>query len=227
MNLYTDEILEAYGRWQGIQSSPSKESLKRPNGMPIFRNHFIEYRIARAHPLVPFFWVIPVSTLLFLKGLEYRPFTQSLGLLVVGFLSWTLIEYVIHMFLFHKKITPTTPPRIKFLVFMLHGYHHEFPNDPTRLVMPIILAWPLGTLLGFCFWLILGSSLFFAFYGGLLLGYLAYDAVHYYEHYVQPTSALGKFMRKFHAIHHFMDENKNFGISTPIWDKVFMKFKAP
>ena len=55
------------------------------------------------------------------------------------------------------------------------------------------------------------------------MGYLAYDWIHFYEHHIQPKNKAGLFMRKFHAIHHFVDHNKNFGISTPLWDVVFRK----
>ena len=225
--MYTDEILAAVDRWTGIQSAPTKESLKSPNGLRVFHNSFIEFWIARAHPLVPGLWAIPVSLFLFWKGLEYQPLTVSVALFFTGFFSWTLLEYLIHLLLFHKKITPATHPKVKFFIFMLHGYHHEYPNDPSRLVMPIIIAWPLGTLIGLAFWLILGSALFFSFYSGLLIGYLAYDWVHFYEHHIKPTNRVGLYMRKFHSIHHFVNENKNFGISTPIWDWLFGKAQEP
>ena len=223
MSMYTKEILAAVQRWNGILPTPSKEALKSPNGLRVFNNSFIEFWIARAHPITPGVWAIPASLVLFWKGAHYQNGLNSFLLFLVGFISFTLTEYLIHYFLFHKEITPKTSPRVKFFIFMLHGYHHEYPNDPSRLVMPIIIAWPLGILLGVSFWLVMGSALFFSFYSGLLMGYLAYDWIHFYEHHIQPKNKAGLFMRKFHAIHHFVDHNKNFGISTPLWDVVFRK----
>ena len=227
MSMYTDEILAAVIRWNGILPTPSKEALKSPNGLRVFRNSFIENYIARAHPIVPGLWVLPVAAFLFSIGLSYKSVPVVSALFVIGVLSWSLLEYTLHLLLFHKEITPTTHPRVKFAIFMLHGYHHEYPNDPSRLVMPIILAWPLGAIIGFAFWLMLGSSFFYSFYSGLLIGYLAYDWMHYYTHHIRATNRAGKYMRKFHAIHHFVDHNKNFGISSPLWDWVFGKAREP
>ena len=225
MSLYTNEILTAVDRWNGILPAPSKEARKTPNGLTVFKNTFIENWIARAHPIVPGLWAIPTSAVLFWLGLSHQSPLNGVYLWIIGFFSWTLLEYAIHLYLFHKKITPKMNPQVKFLLFMMHGYHHEFPNDGSRLVMPIILAWPLGFLIGLIFWMIMGSNYFFSFYSGLLIGYLAYDWMHYAEHHVAFKSKAGKFMRQFHSVHHFIDENKNFGISTPIWDWVFGKAK--
>ena len=223
MSIYTKEILEAANRWNGILPAPSKEARKTPNGLPVFNNKFIETWIARANPIVPGLWAIPVSSILFWIGSSHQSISVGVYLWIIGFFSWTLLEYAIHLYLFHKEITPNMNPKVKFLLFMLHGYHHEYPNDGSRLVMPIAVAWPLATIIGLIFWMLMGTNIFFHFYSGLLIGYLAYDWVHYAEHHVNFKSKAGKFMRLFHSIHHFVDENKNFGISTPIWDWVLGK----
>src|SRR5262245_9867099 len=50
-----------------------------------------------------------------------------------GLLIWTLTEYLVHRSLFHLR--PRSRPAQR-LVFIVHGIHHETPDDPTRLLMP-------------------------------------------------------------------------------------------
>ena len=56
---------------------------------------------------------------------------------------------------------------------------------------------------------------------GFIIGYLCYDMVHYYTHHAQPTTRLGKTLRRLHLLHHFRDPTRGFGVSAPWWDYVF------
>ena len=147
----------------------------------------------------------------------------TLGLLAFGILSWTLMEYVLHRWLFHRR--PSSWEFDKVQMFMLHGYHHEFPNDPWRLVAPPIMAWPVTLIVGSLLVLALGWNLGLAYLGGMALGYLSYDWIHYWEHHGKPKSKLAKMMRRLHSIHHFQDAEVNHGISSPLWDGVLMTFR--
>ena len=65
----------------------------------------------------------------------------TIGLFTLGVLLWTLLEYVLHRFLFHISSKDESG---KIRAFMMHGYHHEFPNDKMRLVAPPLMAGTLG-----------------------------------------------------------------------------------
>ena len=69
--------------------------------------------------------------------------------------------------------------------FIIHGIHHDHPNDKMRLVMPPSVSIPLAAIFFLGFWLVLGDAAFPAF-GGFMLGYLAYDYTHYYVHHFMP-----------------------------------------
>lgn len=88
-----------------------------------------------------------------------------------------------------------------------------------------------------------------ALFGGILLGYVMYDVTHYYVHHGQPKSQVPRslkvkynkrhdtslfmkllyamimfllyFMQKYHLNHHFRIQNKGYGITSSLWDKVF------
>src|SRR4029078_11788747 len=59
------------------------------------------------------------------------------------------------------------------------------------------------------------------FAGGFLVGYLAYDMLHYHVHHHKPRTAVGHKLRELHMRHHFQDGERGFGISAPYWDYVF------
>ncbi|GAB2220336.1 hypothetical protein Droror1_Dr00007981 [Drosera rotundifolia] len=60
-----------------------------------------------------------------------------------------------------------------------------------------------------------------ALLGGSLLGYLAYDLVHYYIHAAKANNVLIRRFKKHHLLHHYKDQSKGFGVTSPFWDHVF------
>ncbi|KAL9147590.1 hypothetical protein ABFS82_13G182500 [Erythranthe guttata] len=105
--------------------------------------------------------------------------------------------------------------------YLIHGCHHKHPMDGQRLVFP-----PAATaVLLFPFWnlikLISTPMTAPAVFGGGLLGYVMYDVTHYYLHHSQPTSEFPKNLKKYHLNHHFRVQDKGFGITSSLWDKVF------
>lgn len=56
---------------------------------------------------------------------------------------------------------------------------------------------------------------------GLLAGYAYSEWFHNQMHQRAPQSRIGRWMWRFHYVHHFVDKNVNFGFSTPLWDYVF------
>ena len=69
------------------------------------------------------------------------------------------------------------------LHWMMHGVHHDHPNDPLRLVMPPAVSVPLAALFLAVFVLVVGTPLAWAVGAGFLAGYLFYDMLHYALHH--------------------------------------------
>jgi sterol desaturase/sphingolipid hydroxylase (fatty acid hydroxylase superfamily) len=107
---------------------------------------------------------------------------------------------------------------------MIHGVHHDHPNDPLRLVMPPAASIPLAIIVVGAIFLVAGTVHGLAVAAGFLIGYLVYDEIHYALHHHVPKSRLGKRLRELHMRHHFQDDEKGFGISAPYWDMVFRTY---
>jgi dihydroceramide fatty acyl 2-hydroxylase len=175
-------------------------------------------RLSRVHPAVPPIIFAPTVALLFAVGAPELTSAAAAALVVSGWLFWTLSEYWIHRLVFHFE--PESGPGARFH-WIIHGVHHDHPNDPLRLVMPPSVSVPLAAAFYGLFVLTLGTAAGSVFAAGFLLGYLVYDMTHYYLHHHRPKSRAGKLLRELHMRHHFQDDTRGFGISAPFWDYVF------
>jgi sterol desaturase/sphingolipid hydroxylase (fatty acid hydroxylase superfamily) len=105
--------------------------------------------------------------------------------------------------------------------WIIHGVHHDHPNDPLRLVMPPAVSVPIAALVFLALYAIFGIGPAPGLSGGFFAGYLLYDMTHYYLHHFRPRGRLGRMLRERHMRHHFQDHTRGFGISAPYWDEVF------
>ena len=175
-------------------------------------------RLSRVHPVVPPLIFLPASVVLFVLGAKQLTTAETVALVASGWLFWTLMEYWIHRIVFHFE--PESGPGARFH-WIIHGVHHDHPNDPLRLVMPPSVSVPLAAAFYALFVLVLGTDPGNIFAAGFLLGYLVYDMTHYYLHHFTPKTRFGKVMRELHMRHHFQDDTRGFGISAPFWDYIF------
>jgi sterol desaturase/sphingolipid hydroxylase (fatty acid hydroxylase superfamily) len=222
----TREWNEALEGWRGIQDAPAPENRGRPRGFKVLENDFLEKYFVTSHWAMPGVWFLPVIALCVIasRGAQGHSWSVIAGCMLAGTLGWTFVEYVLHRFVFHLPATKIRP--IRFVLFTMHGYHHEFPNDPGRLVAPPVLSWPISALLALLFWALFGPW-WQAIFAGTLLGYLAYDWMHYYNHHGTPKSRFGRFMRRFHMEHHYKNATTQFGLSSPLWDLVLGTYRRP
>lgn len=149
----------------------------------------------------------------------------------VGVFVWSLMEYWLHRTLFHWKPDTWWGPRFHFF---LHGVHHQWHRDRFRLVMPPAASLSLGVVFFALTW-VAGAALSFlldprwiwAFFGGVMFGYLVYDMVHYYVHHFKPRTRVGKWLRAHHMAHHHnkLFKDKKFGVSSTLWDHVFGTYR--
>lgn len=185
----------------------------------MFENDILE-RFSRIHPSTPFLVWIPVAAFVLYRSAARHDLGALgiVGMFFAGLFAWTFSEYVLHRWIFHWVNDTAWGRRIHFL---LHGVHHDFPNDRDRLVMPLPTSVPLAVIFYTLFFVLLGKALCEPFFAGFTIGYLFYDGTHYFVHHFTPKSRWGKLLRKHHLTHHHADHDGGFGVSSPLWDHVF------
>ena len=189
---------------------------------PMFESRFLD-RFTRVHPVVPVLIYAPVVVALLVLAVSRDGWWDTLGLGLVGYVVWTLFEYWLHRLVFHFEPEHGIGAKLHW---MIHGIHHDHPNDPLRLVMPPAASIPLAVLVVGAIFLIAGSLHGLAVAAGFLIGYIVYDEMHYALHHHTPTTRAGRWLRELHMRHHFQDDEKGFGISAPYWDMVFRTFRS-
>ena len=183
----------------------------------IFDNNLLD-RLSRVHPVVPVLVYAPATlVLLFLAGRHLSGAAIALWL-AAGYLIWTLTEYWGHRYAFHTEFPGRLGARLHFLI---HGVHHFHPSDPLRLVMPPLLSGPIMLAAFALLSLAFGPVLVLPVMAGFILGYLAYDMLHFHMHNRMPRLAVTRMLRRHHMLHHFRDSTRGFGVSAPWWDHVF------
>ena len=184
---------------------------------PMFESRLLD-RFTRVHPAVPLVIYVPLIVVMLVLGVGRDGWWDTLGLALTGYVLWTLFEYWLHRLVFHFEPEEGIGARLHWII---HGVHHDHPNDPLRLVMPPAASIPLALAVIAVLWLTLGPMHAPAVVGGFFIGYVIYDEMHYALHHHTPKSRFGKRLRELHMRHHFQDDTTGFGISAPYWDTAF------
>ncbi len=184
----------------------------------LFQNKFLD-SLTRTHIAVPvsMFFLYAAGLIWWTKVSTSLSNVHIALLFTGGMLLFTLVEYLVHRYVYHIK--PTTEARRKFQ-WTMHGVHHEYPKDKKRLALPPALSVVIGTLLLGIFRLTLGEY-GFSFLAGFMALYALYLIVHYAVHMFKMPRNFMKVLWLNHAIHHYSEDEVMFGVSSPIWDYVF------
>lgn len=182
----------------------------------LFKNPYLEQLTLISPRTFAVTWAIVLPLAAWTGWGAVTPLT-GLGLFVAGLFAWSLCEYVLHRYLFHWELDV---PAVKWFVFLIHGNHHESPNDPLRDMMPLSVSLPVSALVWGSCAALMGLAGSWAFLGWIT-GYVIYDMVHYACHQWPMRGKLGSSLKRHHMRHHHIDEGGNFGISAIFWDRVF------
>ena len=139
---------------------------------------------------------------------------------LTGAAAWTATEYGLHRFAMHEM-------RGKGMASVEHLKHHAdvtyfapASKKAASAAATTVVAFPLATALA-------GRRWATAFTGGLITTYYAYEIAHRRTHTHPPTNAYGRWARRNHLHHHFGAPMRNFGVTTPVWDRVFGTYDDP
>lgn len=154
--------------------------------------------------------VVLLATFLLVDGpREQRLVIAAFSL--IGVMSWTAMEYVMHRYLLHR-LQP------------FKSWHDEHHRRPKAIIFtPTILSatWQfvlifIPALLAGGIWRACALTL------GVLTGYLAYTITHHAVHHWRADSAWLKQRKRCHALHHHRIEQPGYyGVTSAFWDHVF------
>jgi sterol desaturase/sphingolipid hydroxylase (fatty acid hydroxylase superfamily) len=135
----------------------------------------------------------------------------SLVLVVVGWSSWTLIEYLLHRFVLHG-------------VYPFSQWHAEHHRRPVALICtPTLVSAALVFSLVFVpAWLLVGLWPASAVTLGVLIGYLGYAVTHHATHHWRADNTWLNQRKRWHALHHGSGRAPgHYGVTSAFWDRVF------
>lgn len=170
--------------------------------------------------VIPLVWCPVAFAMIYIAIVNERvPLIRIPALLAYGVGVWSLLEYLIHRFLFHMKTSSFWGNTLHYL---LHGFHHKHPMDGSRLVFPPAFA----SVICIGVWFLMGSWLApypdkLPVYAAALLAYVTYDVTHYYLHFGAPFNDHSRRLKRYHLNHHYKDQTNGYGITSTIWDWVF------
>lgn len=137
-----------------------------------------------------------------------------LGWFAAGVTLWTLLEWLIHGRLGHRR-----GARNRFAVE--HAKHHATPQYIAGWTLKFLIVTPVALVLWALVTPVLGRPDAAGLVAGLTLMYLYYEMVHRLIHRRPPRSRYGRWLRIHHVHHHFHSPRTNLGVTSPIWDRVF------
>lgn len=139
---------------------------------------------------------------------------------LAGAASWTATEYGLHRFAMHET-------RGRGLPSVEHLKHHADVTyfSPTSkkiasAAATTAVAYPVTVAVTSRRWAT-------AFTGGLIAAYFGYEVAHRRTHTHPPRSRYGRWSRRNHLHHHFGAPMRNFGVTTPVWDRVWGTYDEP
>lgn len=149
------------------------------------------------------------------------PAILSLAAAVAGAAAWTFLEYGIHRFLGHDRRTFPNPFASE------HTRHHSqgdyFAPTWKKALVALVAFAVVGALAA----AVAGLSEGPVFAAAFVAMYVTYEVIHRRAHTHRGAGAYGRFLRRHHFHHHFVNPGANHGVTTPFWDVVFRTRESP
>jgi sterol desaturase/sphingolipid hydroxylase (fatty acid hydroxylase superfamily) len=111
----------------------------------LFKSPILE-KLSRTHIAVPLTVFFLYSAALLYWSVANTSLSAGLTtiLFVAGLIFFTWVEYLLHRYVFHMETWTQAREKLQYVI---HGVHHEFPKDKTRLAMPPLLSITISTVL--------------------------------------------------------------------------------
>lgn len=181
----------------------------------LFENSALEALTVVSAPAFIALWAV-LLPLILICALLGAPTLWAPALIVVGVLGWSFTEYALHRYVFHFEARSDL---VKRWIFIIHGNHHADPNDPLRNLMPPAVSLLVGGLVWFFCYSVIGPAGTWMFLG-FIMGYVAYDLVHYACHQWPMKGRLARLLKVHHMRHHHVWVRGNYAITGMAWDRL-------
>jgi len=140
---------------------------------------------------------------------------------LLGALTWTLLEYVIHRWAGHGRRFRKNPFGVEHVRHHVEGNYFA-PSWKKLIIAAVVTAILCGPAIA-----VAGTGPGVAWVAGLIGFYGVYEVLHRREHTHPGFGPYGRWARRHHFHHHFVDARKNHGVTSPIWDFVFGTYQRP
>jgi 4-hydroxysphinganine ceramide fatty acyl 2-hydroxylase len=146
-------------------------------------------------------------------------------LAATGAALFYLTEYSTHRFLFHAS-----PSRWAWLRAKQHRLHYDHHLEPARLDLLFLPLWyvvpNMIVTAALAYAVLRNGGEVAALALGAMLALLHYEWVHFVAHVPHtPWTPAGRWMKRYHLRHHFVNEKLWFGVSNPAMDVVYRTFR--
>lgn len=196
------------------------------------RKHYLDrmtlgdlVRAYAAYPAIRAYALLAVVSAGFTVALwDGRPLGVGLAMIIAA-LAYPLVWYGLHRFVLHGRYLYRSAHTARVWK-RIHFDHHQDPNDLGVLfgalytTLPTIAAvtLPIG-------WLVAGPAGSAAAFGTGMAVTCAYEFCHCIQHLAYaPKSRFLARIKKLHLLHHFHNEQGNYGITSFLWDRIFGSF---
>jgi sterol desaturase/sphingolipid hydroxylase (fatty acid hydroxylase superfamily) len=140
---------------------------------------------------------------------------------LLGVLTWTFLEYVIHRWMGHDRRFRKTPFGVEHIRHHIEGNYFA-PTSKKIVVAVVVTAVLIGPAIA-----VGGLAPGITYVVGLMSFYGLYELSHRRKHTHAARGWYGRWARRHHFHHHFVDGASNHGVTTPLWDYVFGTHQRP
>lgn len=196
------------------------------------RKHYLDkmslsdlVRAYAAYPAIRAYALLAVISAVLVAALwDGRPLGVAIAV-VIAALAYPLVWYLLHRFVLHGRFLYKYAHTARVWK-RVHYDHHQDPNDLGVLfgalytTLPTIAAvtLPIG-------WLLAGPAGACAAFGAGMAVTCAYEFCHCMQHLAYaPKSRFISRVKKLHLLHHFHNEQGNYGITSFLWDRLLGTF---
>jgi sterol desaturase/sphingolipid hydroxylase (fatty acid hydroxylase superfamily) len=133
---------------------------------------------------------------------------------VTGALTWTVTEYGLHRFAMHALGGRGLASREHLSHHADVTYFSPASKKIASAAATSAVAWPAVAAAA-------GRRSATAFTVGMIATYFGYEVAHRRIHTHPPANRYGRWARRHHLRHHFGAPMRNFGVTSPVWDRAF------